>query len=254
MPSPLDGRTALVTGAGRSVGRGIAERLAEAGAFVLVNEIHADRADETVGAIQDGGGRAAATVFDVTDSDAVRAAFEILDTEGHEVDVLVNNAGIAEGSSSGVFAESDPADWRATIDLNLFGSMNMIRAVLPGMVERRWGRIIQISSGAASQGLRIGVSTYGAGKAAVESLVRHVAVENGRNGVTANTIALGLMANVADNLDGDSGVARLVSSIPVGRLGEPREVGALAAFLASDDAAYITGQVIHLNGGNFFGR
>ena len=176
--------------------------------------------------------------------------------------MLVNNAGIAEGGRTGgvLFADSGPADWHPTMDLNVYGSMNTIRRSLRGMIDRRWGRIIQISSGASSRGLAIGTSAYGAAKAAAESLIRHVAVENGPYGITANALALGLMANVAQGggMDGggdiDQTFQRMVAGIPVGRLGEPREVGATAAFLASDDAGFITGQVIHINGGALFGR
>ena len=256
----LGGRTALVTGAGRSVGQGIAEVLAEDGAYVLVNDLHEDRAAATVDLIRGNGGRADALAFDVTDGKAVDAAVSAVEGSGTPVDVLVNNAGIAEGAPNGgvLFAESSPETWEPAVNLNVFGSMTVIRRALPGMVERRWGRIVQISSGASSVGLPIGVSAYGAAKAASESLIRHVAVENGPYGVTANALALGLMANVEgmsmEGVDLGEFFQRMVASIPARRLGTSREVGAAVAFLASDDAGYITGQVIHLNGGTVFGR
>jgi NAD(P)-dependent dehydrogenase (short-subunit alcohol dehydrogenase family) len=119
------------------------------------------------------------------------------------------------------------------------------------MIERQWGRIIQISSGAGSVG-PIGVNSYGAAKAGAESLIRHVAVENGKHGITANALALGLMANVAefasDQLD------RMLAAVPVRRLGEPKEVGLAAAWLSSEGGGFVTGRVIHLNGGTTFGR
>lgn len=248
----LGGRTALVTGAGRSVGRGIAEVLAGAGAFVYVNDLHGDRAEEVVGSITGAGGKAVASVFDVTDAGAVDRAFEAVAADGRSVGILVNNAGIAEGTSTVPFARSGPDDWSPTIDLNLFGTMTVIRRSLPAMIDAGWGRIIQISSGAASVGLPIGVSAYGAAKAAAESLIRHIAVENGRHGITANTLALGLMANVADF--GSDRLDRMLATVPVGRLGTPEEVGLAAAWLASDGGGFVTGQVIHLNGGATFGR
>jgi len=214
----LRDRTALVTGAGRSVGRGIAEVLASAGAFVYVNDLHAERAEEVVAAIESKGGSAKTLAFDVTDSGAVARGFAAV--------------------------ESD--------DSAIYGSMNLIRNCLPSMIERRFGRIIQISSGAGSTGLSIGVSAYGAAKAAAESLIRHVAVENGKHGITANALALGLMANVGGTVN--EGVLRLLKGVPVGRLGEPEEVGLAAAWLASDGGGFVTGQVIHLNGGSTFGR
>jgi NAD(P)-dependent dehydrogenase (short-subunit alcohol dehydrogenase family) len=215
----LEGRVALVTGGGRSVGRGVAEVLAAAGAFVHVNDLHADRAAEVVAAIEAAGGSARSAVFDVTDVDAVDQAFTAIESNGGPVDILVNNAGIAEGSTTKLFSGSGPEDWLPAINLNLLGSMNMIRRSLPEMIAEGWGRIIQISSGAGSVGLSIGVSAYGASKAGVESLIRHVAVENGRHGVTANALALGLMENVGEHA-GDH-LKRMLAGVPVGRLGRP---------------------------------
>lgn len=248
----LTGRSALVTGAGRSVGMGIAEVLASAGAFVYVNDLHEDRAAEVVAAIKSNGDNASAAIFDVTDASAVNAGFDAISADGRGVDILVNNAGIAEGSSTKLFKDSSPEDWFPTINLNLFGTMNMVRRSLPAMIEQGWGRIIQISSGAGSVGLPIGVSTYGASKAAAESLIRHVAVENGKYGITANALALGLMANVSDFASEQ--LDRMLATVPVRRLGKPEEVGLAAAWLSSEGGGFITGQVIHLNGGSAFGR
>jgi NAD(P)-dependent dehydrogenase (short-subunit alcohol dehydrogenase family) len=250
----LSGRTALVTGGGRSVGRGIAEVLASAGAYVFVNDLHEDRAQDVVSAIEAEGGTGQASIFDVTDGVAVDAAFSAIESNDGCVDILVHNAGIAEGSGASLFSESGPEDWEPTIDLNLYGSMNLIRRSLPKMIEQRWGRIIQISSGASSRGLSIGVSAYGAAKAGAESLIRHVAVENGKHGVTANALALGLMANVGAGGSMSEGAQRLLRAVPVGRLGQPEEVGLAAAWLASEGSGFVTGQVIHLNGGSTFGH
>ena len=151
-----------------------------------------------------------------------------------------------------MFKESGPEDWMPTISLNVFGTMNLVRRCLPAMIEQGWGRIIQISSGAGSVGLPIGVSSYGASKAAAESLIRHVAVENGKYGITANALALGLMANVAE-FAGEQ-LDRMLATVPVRRLGQPEEVGLAAAWLSSEGGSFITGQVIHLNGGSTFGR
>jgi NAD(P)-dependent dehydrogenase (short-subunit alcohol dehydrogenase family) len=248
----LSGRTALVTGAGRSVGRGIAEVLASAGAFVYVNDLHEDRAAEVVTAIRSKSNNASLAIFDVTDTAAVDAAFDAISADKRGVDILVNNAGIAEESSTKLFKDSGPEDWLPTINLNVFGTMNMVRRSLPAMIEQGWGRIIQISSGAGSVGLPIGVSSYGASKAAAESLIRHVAAENGKDGITANALALGLMANVADFASEQ--LDRMLATVPVRRLGTPEEVGLAAAWLSSDGGGFITGQVIHLNGGSTFGR
>jgi NAD(P)-dependent dehydrogenase (short-subunit alcohol dehydrogenase family) len=248
----LSGRTALVTGGGRSVGRGVAEVLAAAGAFVYVNDLHEDRAGEVVAAIKSNGNSASAAIFDVTNASAVDAGFNAISVDGRGVDILVNNAGIAEDSSTKLFKDSGPEDWLPTINLNVFGTMNMLRRSLPTMIAQGWGRIVQISSGAGSVGLPIGVSSYGASKAAAESLIRHVAVENGKYGITANALALGLMANVADFASEQ--LDRMLATVPVHRLGKPEEVGLAAAWLSSEGGGFITGQVIHLNGGATFGR
>ena len=252
-PMELTGRTALVTGAGRSVGRGIAMSLAAAGARVAVNDLHADRAAETVAAITDHGGTAVAVPFDVTDEAAVERATVSITRRLGAVEILVNNAGIAE-ADQGLrrFADSTPDSWRPTIELNLIGSMLMTHAVLASMIERRFGRIIQISSGAASHGLPIGVSAYGAAKAGAESFIRHVAVENARHGVTANSLALGLMDNI--DASASDAMTRILRTIPIGRLGTPAEVGAAVVWLASDLGGLCTGQVVHLDGGASFGR
>jgi NAD(P)-dependent dehydrogenase (short-subunit alcohol dehydrogenase family) len=250
----LNGRVALVTGAGRSVGFGIARALAAAGAAVAVNDLHPDRAEQAAADIAAlSASPAVASPFDVTDHAAVLAAVAAIGEQLGPVDILVNNAGVPENGGAEPFASSKPESWMPYIQLNLLGSMYCVHAVLPGMIERGWGRVIQISSGASSVGLPIGMSVYGASKAGIEGLLRHVAVEVGPSGVTVNALALGLMENVAQMPDQQQ-LARMVRGIPVGRLGRGEEVGAAAAWLASEQGAFVTGQVIHLNGGSTFGR
>ncbi len=238
----LTGRVALVTGAGQHVGAGIARALAAQGARVAVNDLVAERA-EAVAA--ETGGQAA--VFDVTDLAAVKAGVAAVAGRLGPVDILVNNAGNAgaERMRMTPFREMDPAQWTAPINVNLFGVLNCAHAVVAGMCERGWGRVITISSGAGTQGLSIGVSPYAAGKGGAISFMRHLAVENARLGVTANTVALGLMQP-----GGEDSTAALARQIPVGRTGRPDDVGPLCVYLASDEASWITGQTIALNGGS----
>jgi NAD(P)-dependent dehydrogenase (short-subunit alcohol dehydrogenase family) len=244
----LTGKTALVTGAGQNVGAGIARVLAAQGATVVVNDVRVERAEQTVTEIQASGGTALAVGFDVTDYDDVVAGIERATAEVGPIDILVNNAGNggAEGMKPTKFRESDPASWRGPIDVNLYGVMNCSRAVINPMCERGWGRVITIASGAGVVGLNIGVSPYGGGKGGAIGFMRHLAVENARAGVTANTLAIGLMPVMGDR----SVTEALAKQIPVGRTGLPEDIGYACAYLASTESEWVTGQTIHVNGGS----
>ncbi len=241
----LAGKVALVTGAGRGMGVGIAKLLAQQGAAVAVNDLVEERAKSTVEAIGGDGGRATAVCFDVTDPAAVAAGIERTEELLGPVDVLVNNAGIPPGLQVTQFREMDPKEWQQYIDLNLYGVLHCAKAVIDGMCERRWGRVITISSGAGQVGLALGISVYGAGKGAAISFMRHLALEVGRYGVTANSLALGLMDNASD----EAYTQQFIRMIPAARLGTPEDVGAAVVYLASEEAGWITGQTIGLNGG-----
>ena len=243
----LSRRVALVTGAGQGNGVGIARTLASQGAAVAVNDLHEERARAVTERIGEEGGKALAVAFDVTDPEAVGAGVARVSEALGPVDVLVNNAGVPEGMSLAPFQQLPPEEWSRFVDLNLYGVLHCTLAVLSGMCERGFGRIITISSGAAQAGLPIGVSLYGASKAAAVGFMRHLAMEVARCGVTANCLALGLMANAAGAADSTQAIAR---TIPVGRLGTPEDVGAAVVYLASDEAAWLTGQTLGLNGGS----
>ncbi len=146
----------------------------------------------------------------------------------------------------GPFADMDPGEWAKYVDLNLYGVLHCCHAVLGGMRDRAWGRIITISSGAGVTGINLGVSLYGAGKGGAIAFMRHLAVENARAGITANCLALGLMDNKANR----EVTEHLARSVPVGRLGQPDDVGAAVIYLASDEAAWLTAQTINLDGGS----
>jgi NAD(P)-dependent dehydrogenase (short-subunit alcohol dehydrogenase family) len=245
----LTGKVAVVTGAGQGVGAGIASALAAQGATVVVNDFHAERAEAAVERIAAAGGTAVASAFDVTDYAAVTAAVAAIESAHGTVDILVNNAGNggAEGMRPTQFRESDPASWDGPIKVNLYGVLNCSRAVINQMCEQGWGRIITISSGAGTVGLNIGVSPYAAGKGGGLSFMRHLAVENARAGVTANTLAIGLMNVQGAPSDVTKNMAR---QIPVGRLGAPDDIAAACVYLASNEASWMTGQTIQLNGGS----
>jgi NAD(P)-dependent dehydrogenase (short-subunit alcohol dehydrogenase family) len=238
----LTGRTALVTGAGQNVGAGVAKLLAAQGAHVAVNDIDTRRAATVVAEIVAAGGDAVAAAFDVTDYSAVSEAVRALRT----VDILVNNAGNA-GAHTMVpkpFCDTEPAEWEGPLRVNVYGVMHCSHAVVSGMCDRAWGRIITISSGAGTRGVNIGVAAYSAGKGAGISFTRTLALEVARSGVTANTLAIGLMGMPDPTI-----TAAIARSIPVGRTGVPDDIAAACVWLASDEAAWVTGQTIELNGG-----
>ena len=239
----LSGKTALVTGAGQSVGAGIARALAGQGATVWVNDIVGARAHDVARSIQGNGGDASAISFDVTDASAVDDAFGRVGS----VDILVNNAGNAGADTFTLkqFHEMDAAEYSKFLDVNLFGVLHCTRAALGRMYERRWGRIITIASGAGTTGSKIGISVYGAAKGGSIAFMRHIAMEAARHGVTANTIALGLMENPTRSAATD----QMAKGVPVGRLGTPDDAGATCVWLASDEASWMTGKTISLDGG-----
>lgn len=240
----LNGRVALVTGAGRSIGAEIARSLASQGAMVAVNDLAADRAAGVVEEINAGGGRAQAIAFDVTDLAAVLRGVDQIGP----VDILVNNAGNSgaiERMLVRPFVEMEPDDWDAPIRVNLYGVLHCCHATVPGMCERGWGRIITISSGAGTAGVGIGVTPYSAGKGGGIAFTRSLALEVASRGVTANSLAIGLMGTV-----GSGTTAGLARGIPVGRTGLPADVAGGCVWLASNEAAWVTGQTIQINGGS----
>lgn len=239
----LTGKVALVTGAGQHVGRAIAAALAEQGAAVAVNDIVEDRARAVAAELTARGGRAIAAVADATDLDAVKQSVKHVESELGPVDILVSNAGNS-GANRAVptkFVEMDPADWNKYVDINFYAVLNGIHAVLPGMCERRYGRIITISSDAGRQGISMGMSIYSGGKAGALGFQRSLACEVGKFQVTVNAVSLGMIPG-----DWDPGPPK---GIPLGRYGVPEDVGPSVAFLASDEASWITGQILSVNGG-----
>lgn len=246
----LTGRIALVSGAGQSVGEGIATVLARQGAAVIVNDLFGERAERVAAQIVAEGNTAIAKAFDVTDYEATVAAVRAAEAElGGQVNILVNNAGVAQTRVIKPFRELTPDQWPPSIDLNIYGAMNCVKAVLDGMCDSGWGRIVQISSGSARTGQNINYSMYATGKSGIEGFIRHLAAETGQYGVTANIVALGQQANLAEKLTPEM-IDKIIATIPIGRLGDPIEVGAFCAYLASNESGGMTGQTLDFNGGS----
>ena len=241
----LDGKVALVSGAGRGMGFGVAQTLARQGATVLINDFYADRAEGAAQTLQDEGLKAYSAAADMTDRGDILKMTTQLTAEHGAIDVFVHNAGIpAQGWGYSQFLESPPSEWDAWLQLNLYGLMHACQALLPSMIERRWGRIIAINSDASRTATGMGLCAYGAAKAAAVGFIRNLSGEVGRHAITANALSLGTM----NNWEGSEQIARKTNS--VGRAGSPQDVGAAVVYLASLEAEWVNGQVLPVNGGS----
>ena len=240
----LNGKTALVTGASRGIGRAIALRLAEDGANVAVIYAgSADKAEAVVNEITALGVNAKAYRCNVADSAAVNETVKAVTNDLGKIDILVNNAGITR---DGLMLRMKDEDFDAVLDTNLKGAFNMIRACYSGFIRKKSGRIINISSVSGIMG-NAGQANYSASKSGVIGLTKSVARELASRGITCNAVAPGfIQTDMTENL-GDNNP--LLNSIPLGRMGKPEDIAAAVAFLASDSAAYITGEVLKVDGG-----
>ncbi len=246
----MTGAVALVTGGGRGIGRAIAHRLARSGATVGIADLDGRAAEGVADEIRTSGGRAAGVGADVADFAAVRAAIGTLETSLGPVDVLVNNAGWDQLE---LFVENDPELWDRLIAVNLKGVLHTTRTVLEGMIARRRGRVVSISSDAGRVG-STGEAVYAACKAGVIGFSKALAREVARHGITVNVVCPGPTetALLAATMAGERGVKILEGmrrAIPLGRLGQPEDVAGAVAYLVSDEASYVTGQVLSVSGG-----
>ncbi len=238
-------RTALVTGGTRGIGAAISVALKEAGYSVAAN--YAGN-DDAAGKFTDGTG-IRAFKWSVADYDACKAGVAEVEAALGPVEILVNNAGITR---DGMFHKMTPQQWKEVIDTNLSGVFNMTHPVWPGMRERKFGRVITISSVNGQKG-QAGQANYSAAKAGDIGFTRALAQEGARAGITVNVVAPGYIGTeMVMAIDEKVLNERIIPQIPVGRLGTPEEMARIVVFLASDDAGFITGSTISANGGQFF--
>ncbi|MBM3683800.1 MAG: SDR family oxidoreductase [Actinobacteria bacterium] len=247
----MTARVALVTGGGRGIGREIVLALVAQGRAVAVADIRGEEAEETAALARAAGGNAKAYRIDITDPDAVADGVLAVTDELGPVDILVNNAGWDELRP---FVETDEAFWAKVVAINYLGPVRMTHAVLPGMLERRWGRIVNIGSDAGRVGSSL-EAVYSGCKGGVIAFTKTIARESARHGVAANVVCPGptdtplLGEIVGGDGDGDKVIGAMTRAVPMKRLGRPEEVASAVAYFTSDVAGFVTGQTLSVSGG-----
>jgi 2-hydroxycyclohexanecarboxyl-CoA dehydrogenase len=245
------GRVALVTGGARGIGAAIARGLADDGLAVAIADLRLELAQEVASEIEAGAGRALAVALDVTDRESVGAAVAATHERFGQINVLVNNAGWDELKP---FLETDEGFWDRVIDVNFKGALRLTRAILPEMVEREWGRIVNIGSDAGRVGSSL-ESVYSGAKGGIIAFTKTVAREVARSGVTANVVCPGptdtpfLRETAAAHEDAEAVLASMTRGVPMKRLARPEEVASAVRFFADASAGYITGQTLSVSGG-----
>ncbi|HET7438722.1 MAG TPA: 3-oxoacyl-[acyl-carrier-protein] reductase [Nitrospira sp.] len=241
----LQGRVAIVTGAAQGIGRAIAETLAEAGADIVVADLDPARSKDTVTAVEKAGRKALNVKVNVADANDTKAMAEQVIKEWGKIDILVNNAGITR---DGLLLRMKEEDWNLVLQVNLNGTFNCTKAVLQPMTKQRYGRIVNIASIVGVMG-NVGQANYAASKAAVIGFSKTVAREYASRNVTVNAVAPGFIDTaMTQGLSAEVKEA-LQKQIPLARLGTPADIANAVRFLVSEEAAYITGHVLHVNGG-----
>ena len=241
----LQSRVAIITGGSQGFGKAIAEEFCSQGAHVIIVNRTAEKGQESAAEIAAKGGNVSAIAADVSSMQDVEELVERIKREFGKIDILVNNAGVIRPA---MLHKMTTKQWEEVLGINLTGYFNCISQTAKAMMDNKYGRMINISSIAGQRGT-IGQINYGAAKAGVHGLTKSAAKELARYGITVNAIAAGLFRTaMTDGMDQNI-KERSIKEIPISRMGEAWEVGRLALFLASDDAAYITGQIIGINGG-----
>jgi len=240
------GKVAVVTGGSRGIGRAICLGLAKMGAKVVINYVsRPEAAEETKAQVEVLGSECVVLKFDVAKSDEVQEAFKQITADCGGIDILVCNAGITR---DGLLATMKEEDWDQVMAVNLKGAFNFCRAAVPGMVKQRWGRIVNMSSVVGAMG-NAGQVNYAASKAGLIGLTKSLAREVAARGVTVNAVAPGFVPTALTNDLPDDLRQAAIEMTPLGRFGQPEELAAAVAYFASDEAGFITGQVLSVDGG-----
>lgn len=244
-------RVALVTGGARGIGAAVCRALCDQDVAVAVADLRDELAMQTAAELTEAGHRAVGVALDVTDTESVAAAVGVVRSQLGEVDVLVNNAGWDELRP---FVETDEAFWERIVDINYMGALRVTREVLPGMIDRGWGRLVFTASDAGRVGSSL-ESVYAGAKGGAIAFAKSVARETARAGVTANVVCPGptqtalLEEITADQDDAAKVIAAMTRAVPMKRLGQPEDVAAAVAFFSSEQAGFITGQTLSVSGG-----
>jgi 3-oxoacyl-[acyl-carrier protein] reductase len=247
MKSYMATRTAFVTGSARGIGRACALALAGTDVQVACADLDLTGLEETAKLIRDGGGQAYVTRIDISSAESIKEVFAKTAKEFGRIDVLVNNAGITK---DGLAMRMKKDDWDAVIGINLTGSFLCAQQVMPGMLKERWGRIINIASVVGQSG-NPGQANYVSSKAGVIGLTKGLAQELGSRTITVNAVAPGFIETAMTAALPEEVRKAMLSRIPLQRMGSPEDIAAAVRFLASEEAAYITGQVLGVNGGMY---
>jgi 3-oxoacyl-[acyl-carrier protein] reductase len=245
----LSGRVALVTGASQGIGRACALRLAQSGAAVAVAARNQEKLNEVVAEITAAGGKASAFAMDVAEEEQIKAAFKAALAQFGKIDILVNNAGITRDQ---LVMRMKRADWDSVLNTNLTSAYVCIQQAIGSMLKQRWGRIINITSIFGQMG-QAGQANYAASKAGLIGLTMAMAREVGSRNITCNAVAPGFIETAMTSVLGDDFKQNAVKMIPLGRIGTPEDVASAVGFLASEEASYITGHVLNVNGGMLMG-
>ncbi len=245
----LSGKVALVTGASQGIGRACAIRLAQAGATIAAAARNEQKLEALVQEINQSGGKAAPSVVDVTDEDQVKSTCKAIIAQFGKIDILVNNAGITRDQ---LVMRMKRADWDSVLNTNLTSAYLCIQQVIPSMLRQRWGRVINITSIFGQIG-QAGQANYASSKAGLIGLTMAIAREVGSRNITCNAVAPGFIETAMTSVLSEDFKENAVKMIPLGRVGSPDDVANAVLFLASEEASYITGHVLNVNGGMLMG-